>query len=567
MGNKKDMFRIALAQLNTTVGDIAGNERKIAASIHQAKVMGCDLVALPELAICGYPPEDLLYKSHFVENNIKSLHALAGKVKGITAVVGFVDQKAGHLYNSAAVLADGKVMAVYHKQELPNYGVFDEKRYFKPGKENFLLSVDGVRVGINICEDIWVDGACYARQAQSGASLLINISSSPYEIGKPRVRAELLSRRAKETGTFICYANLVGGQDELVFDGGSMIIGPKGSILGCAKQFEEDLLIADLDLPQTSKAGAALPVVELGVGRPKKEVRTIESQKVEALDEAAEIYQALVLGTRDYVRKNGFSKTLIGLSGGIDSAMVATIACDAIGKENVIGISMPTKFNSKGTRADARKLAANLGIEFFEIPIKRVVDAYEATLSPWFYDKPADSTEENLQARVRGNLLMAFSNKFGWLVLTTGNKSEMAVGYCTLYGDMSGGFAVIKDLLKTKVYELARFRNMLAGTMVIPKSVLLRAPSAELRENQKDEDSLPAYDELDLMLQSYVERHESIAQMMAKVRDKKLCSKVIGLVDRSEYKRRQAPPGIKITSRAFGKDWRLPITNQYKEQV
>lgn len=561
------MLRIALAQINTTVGDITGNERKIAASIHQAKVMGADLVALPELALCGYPPEDLLYKSHFVENNIKSLHALASKVKGIAAVVGFVDQKAGHLYNAAAVLADGKVKAVYHKQELPNYGVFDEKRYFRPGKENFLVSIGGVRIGINICEDIWVDGASYARQAQSGAGLLINISSSPYEVGKPKVRSQLLAKRAKETGAYICYVNLIGGQDELVFDGGSFIVDPKGKVVGCAKQFEEDLLIVDLDVPQASKTGAALPVVDVEISRPKGERRTINCQDVKPLDEAAEIYQALVLGTRDYVRKNGFSKTVIGLSGGIDSALVAAIACDAIGKENVIGISMPTRFNSKGTRADAKKLAANLGIEFIEIPIKRVVDAYEATLSPWFYDKPADITEENLQARVRGNILMAFSNKFGWLVLTTGNKSEMAVGYCTLYGDMSGGFAIIKDLFKTKVYELARFRNMLAGTMIIPKSVLLRAPSAELRENQKDEDSLPAYDDLDRMLESYVENHDSIAQMMAKVQDKKSCKKVIGLVDKSEYKRRQAPPGIKITSRAFGKDWRLPITNQYKEQT
>lgn len=561
------MLRIALAQINTTVGDIAGNERKISASIHQAKVLGCDLVALPELAVCGYPPEDLLYKSHFVENNIKVLHEIARKVQGIAAVVGFVDQKAGALFNAAAVLADGKVKAIYHKQELPNYGVFDEKRYFRTGKENFLLSVGGVRIGINICEDIWVDGASYARQAQSGAGLLINISSSPYEIGKPRVRSQLLAKRAKETGAYICYVNLVGGQDELVFDGGSLIVDPKGQTVGCAKQFEEDLLIVDLDLPQASKAGAALLVVDVDISRPKGQPRTINCQDVAPLDEAAEIYQALVLGTRDYVRKNGFFKTVIGLSGGIDSALVAAIACDAIGKENVIGISMPTKFNSKGTRADAKTLAANLGIEFLEIPIKRMIDAYETTLSPWFYDKPANSTEENLQARVRGNLLMAFSNKFGWLVLTTGNKSEMAVGYCTLYGDMSGGFAVIKDLLKTKVYELARFRNMLAGTMVIPKSVLLRAPSAELREDQKDEDSLPAYDDLDRMLQSYVERHESIAQMMAKVKDKKSCTKVISLVDKSEYKRRQAPPGIKITSRAFGKDWRLPITNQYKEQV
>ena len=560
-------MRVALAQINTTVGDLAGNQRKINASIHQAKVMGADLVAFPELAVCGYPPEDLLYKSHFVENNIKALHELAHNTRGITAVVGFVDQKDGHLYNAAAVLNDGTVKAVYHKQELPNYGVFDEKRYFKAGNENFLLSVGGVRIGINICEDIWVDGASYAKQAKSGTGLLVNISSSPYETGKPQTRRDLLTRRAKETGAFICYTNLVGGQDELVFDGGSFIVDPKGQIVACAKQFEEDLLIVDLDIPQAAKARGGLPTIEVGAPRDKSKIKNVPLCDVRKMDETAEIYRALVLGTRDYVRKNGFKKTVVGLSGGIDSALVAAIACDAIGKENVIGISMPTRFNSRGTKNDARKLAVNLGIEFLEIPIKRMVAAYEVTLEPWFYGKPPDSAEENLQARVRGNILMAFSNKFGWLVLTTGNKSEMAVGYCTLYGDMSGGFAVIKDILKTKVYELARFKNMQAGKMEIPKSVLLRAPSAELRENQKDQDSLPAYDDLDRMLESYVEKHESIAQMTAKVQDEKSCRKVIGLVDKSEYKRRQAPPGIKITSRAFGKDWRLPITNHYKEQV
>lgn len=559
------MLRVALAQINSTVGDLAGNQRKINASIHQAKVMGADLVCLPELAVCGYPPEDLLYKSHFIEQNIKIINELAVSTQGITAVVGFVDQKNGKLYNAAAVLSDGKIKAVYHKQELPNYGVFDEKRYFKPGTENFLLSAAGVKIGVNVCEDIWVDGASYAKQAESGAGLLVNISSSPYEIGKTQVRLDLIARRAKETGCFICYTNLVGGQDELVFDGGSFIVDPKGQVVVFAKQFEEDLSIVDLDIQQNSGGNARLPVNEVQTSQTNKLKHS--EHNIPRLEETAEIYQALVLGTRDYVHKNGFAKTLIGLSGGIDSALVATIACDAIGKENVVGVSMPTRFNSRGTRNDARKLAANLGIEFMEIPIKRVMAAYEATLDPWFYGKHPDITEENLQARIRGNILMAFSNKFGWLVLTTGNKSEMAVGYCTLYGDMSGGFAVIKDLLKTKVYELSRFRNLRAGKMVIPKSVLLRAPSAELRDNQTDQDSLPPYDDLDLMLASYVENHESIAQMTAKIKDEKLCRKVIGLVDKSEYKRRQAPPGIKITSRAFGKDWRLPITNHYKESA
>jgi NAD+ synthase (glutamine-hydrolysing) len=561
------MIRIALAQINTTVGDLAGNQRKINASIHQAKVMGADLVTFSELAVCGYPPEDLLYKTHFVENNIKALEELAKNVHGITAIVGFVDQKDGRIYNAAAVLSEGKIKAAYHKQELPNYGVFDEKRYFKSGRENFLLSMGGVSAGITICEDIWVDGASYLKQAKAGASLIINISSSPFEIGKTKVREDLLERRAKETGAYICYTNLVGGQDELVFDGGSFIVDPTGRIVASAKQFEEDLVIVDLDLPQNKVSKGNLPVIEVEATKNQKAIRKNPSAEYKLMDETTQIYSALVLGTRDYVRKNGFQKTVIGLSGGIDSALVAAIACDAIGKENVIGISMPTKFNSKGTRNDARKLAANLGIEFHEIPIKRMMAAYATTLEPWFYEKEADTTEENLQARIRGNILMAFSNKFGWLVLTTGNKSEMAVGYCTLYGDMSGGFAIIKDILKTKVYELARFRNRQAGKMVIPKSVLLRAPSAELRENQKDQDSLPAYADLDRMLEGYVEKHQSIAQMAAVVPDEKLCRKVIGLVDKSEYKRRQAPPGIKITSRAFGKDWRLPITNHYKEQM
>ncbi len=560
------MLRIVLAQINTTVGDLAGNQRKIGASIHQAKVMGANIVVLPELAVCGYPPEDLLYKAHFVDNNIKALRELAENTKGITAVIGFVDKKNGRIYNAAAVVVDGEIKTVYHKQELPNYGVFDEKRYFTTGTDHMLVALGGVPIGINICEDIWVDGASYSQQAKAGAAVLINISSSPYEVGKVKVRRELLSRRAKETNAFICYVNLVGGQDELVFDGGSFIVDPKGQTIAFAKQFEEDLLIADLAVePVVGILKSSLPIVEIPILKSKGPAPAIQTVITKTVDETEEIYRALVLGTRDYVHKNGFKKAVIGLSGGIDSALVATIAVDAIGRENVVGISMPTRFNSKGTRADARKLAANLGVALHEIPIKKILNAYLATLEPWFYEQQSDITEENLQARIRGNILMAFSNKFGWLVLTTGNKSEMAVGYCTLYGDMSGGFAVIKDILKTKVYELARFRNMQAGKMIIPKSALLRAPSAELRENQKDQDSLPPYDDLDQMLIGYVEKHHSLTEMANNNQDAKICQKVVGLVDKSEYKRRQAPPGVKITSRAFGKDWRLPITNQYKE--
>jgi NAD+ synthase (glutamine-hydrolysing) len=562
------MLRIALAQINLTVGDIAGNERKINASIHQAKVMGADVVAFPELAITGYPPEDLLYKSHFIESNIKAVEDLAKKVSGIVAIVGFADKKGDKIYNAAAIITEGKIKAVYRKEELPNYGVFDEKRYFTPGRDNPMFTLNGITIGINICEDIWIDGGCYARQAKQGADLIINISSSPYEIGKVGKREALLKARVAETKTFFCYTNLVGGQDELVFDGGSFIFDPKGELISFGKQFEEDLLIADLDIkPRTAKISSQS--VDLSFKKSKATTPPLKSSIVKRIDETAEIYRALVLGTRDYVVKNGFKKVVIGLSGGIDSALVAAIACDAIGKDNVVGISMPTQFNSRGTRSDARKLAANLGMEFHEIPIKKVLASYLVTLNPWFSETVPDITEENLQARIRGNILMAFSNKFRWLVLTTGNKSEMAVGYCTLYGDMSGGFAVIKDILKTKVYEVARFANARAGTMVIPKSVFLRAPSAELRPNQKDQDSLPPYDELDVLLAQYVENHESLAQMMAQTKEKsgdpKICLKVSKLVDQSEYKRRQSPPGIKITSRAFGKDWRLPITNQYKE--
>jgi NAD+ synthase (glutamine-hydrolysing) len=558
------MLRIALAQINATVGDIAGNARKINASIHQAKVMGADVVAFPELILTGYPPEDLLYKSHFIDANLKAIHELATNVKGIVAIVGFVDQKGSNIYNAAAIITDGKVKGIYRKEQLPNYGVFDEKRYFAPGRENVLFVVNGVAIGVNICEDIWLDGGNYLKQAKAGADLIINISSSPYEVGKVKVRQELLRQRVKDTGTFLCYANLVGGQDELVFDGGSFVFDSTGQVVAFGKQFEEDLVIADLHI-EPQKSMLLKDAVDVSFKKSKSTAPAIGANPYKPFDETQEIYKALVLGTRDYINKNDFKKVVIGLSGGIDSALVAAIACDAIGRENVTGVSMPTQFNSKGTRADARKLADNLGITFHEIPIKRLLTGYLTTLAPWFAETQHNIAEENIQARIRGNVLMAFSNKFDWLVLTTGNKSEMAVGYCTLYGDMSGGFAVIKDILKTKVYELCRFRNLQAGKMLIPKSIFLRAPSAELRENQKDQDSLPPYDELDAILTGYVENHESLSQMKSKGHDPKVCQKVIKLVDKSEYKRRQSPPGIKITSRAFGKDWRLPITNQYKE--
>ena len=542
------MFKISLAQINPTVGDLTGNTRKILEYITQAQKAGAWLVVFPELAICGYPPEYLLLKKHFVADNIKALDALARKIHGVSVIAGFVDSDAGgKIYNAAAIISDGKLQNVYHKQELPNYGVFDEKRYFSRGQNSGVLTIRGVKIGINICEDIWIDGAVYQAQAKSGASVLINISSSPYHAGKLKVRQELLLRRAKETKKYLVYVNTVGGQDELVFDGGSMVISPGGAVLARAVQFEEQLLTVVLSeiaaSPSAPRNDTVAPILE----------------------SSEEIYKALVLGTRDYASKNGFKKVALGLSGGVDSALVACIACDAFGPENVTAISMPSPFSSKATRQDARALAKNLKIELKEIPIKKIFASYLKTMAPYFASLSADTTEENIQARIRGNILMAMANKFGGLILTTGNKSEMAVGYCTLYGDMSGGYAVIKDVFKTRVYELARFRNQASRDSLIPKNILLRAPSAELRLNQTDEETLGAYEDLDKILMAYIENHASPQDMVASGMDAKLVARTIRLVDMNEYKRRQAPPGVKITPCAFGKDWRLPITNRYKE--
>ncbi len=534
------MLKIALAQINPTVGDLAGNTRLILDFAAQAKQAKADLVVFPELAVCGYPPEDLLLKKHFVADNIKALDALAKKLRGISLITGFVDSDAkGRIFNAAAFISEGKLQDVYYKQELPNYGVFDEKRYFTKGTNKGIVAVAGVKIGVNICEDIWVDEAVYQAQVAAGAKLLINISSSPYHEGKLQIREELLAKRARETGTALLYVNAVGGQDELVFDGGSMAVAADGKVLARAPQFEETLLPVDLSAPHNPVAPA--------------------------LDNCAEVYKALVMGTKDYAAKNGFKKAALGLSGGVDSSLVACIACDALGSGNVLGLSLPSPFNSRATRQDAKALAENLQMDFKEIPIQKIYAAYLKTMAPSFADLPADSTEENLQARIRGNILMAMSNKFGGLILTTGNKSEMAVGYCTLYGDMSGGFAVIKDVFKTKVYALARWRNSLERRPLIPKSVLLRAPSAELRLDQTDEETLGPYEVLDKILMAYVQGHASPQEIIASGMEAKAVERTIQLVDRNEYKRRQAPPGVKITPCAFGKDWRLPITNRYKE--
>jgi len=553
-------LRIALAQINTTVGDLNGNRDWILAFCDRARRAGAGIVAVPEMAVTGYPPEDLLFKKHFITSNIAVMDDIARRVKGITAIVGFVDRgKNGELYNAAAVIANGKIAGIYRKHALPNYSVFDEKRYFTPGHEFKLFSQEGVPFAVNICEDIWVPDGVYLKQAKAGAKLILNISSSPYEAGKVAEREKMISRMARLTKAHVGYVNLVGGQDELVFDGGSVVVDPSGKILARGAQFKEDLLV--YDIPVAKKRVAKAVIIKMDAPDRKPVLR---KNSIKPLPLIEEIYAATVLGTRDYIMKNGFKKVVIGLSGGIDSSLVAAIACDAIGRANVIGISMPTRYNAEDTKSDARRLAHNLGITFYEIPIEPVFEAYLAVFKPYNQGIPFGPAEENLQARIRGNFLMAFSNKFGWLVLTTGNKSEMATGYCTLYGDMSGGYAVIKDIFKTRVYELSEHVNQKAGLNVIPRSVIKRAPSAELRFNQKDQDTLPPYPVLDDILISYVEEHRSLDEIAGRKISAETVRGVMDLVDRSEYKRRQAPPGVKITKRAFGKDWRLPLTNRYK---
>ncbi len=561
------MLRIALAQINVTVGDLPGNQQKILEYLQKARVAKADIVVFPELAITGYPPEDLLYKQHFVRDNHKALQEIAAQVSDLVMVVGFVDiDEHKNLYNAAAVIAKGKVRGIYHKHDLPNYGVFDEKRYFTQGNQHPLFLLNDICFAANICEDIWQDEGIYLSQAQSGAMVLLNLSSSPYDFEKLERRERLLIKRAKECRAYICYANLVGGQDELVFDGGSFVVSPSGRILARAEQFTEDLLVVDLPVDEERKKRRSYKhMVELPsdgelIGR-----ITAHANLMPRMTSDERIFKALVLGTHDYVVKNGFKKVVLGLSGGIDSSLVAVIAREAVGCENVVGITMPSQFSSAETRSDAQVLAQNLGIEFKEIGIKDIYQVYLNSLSESFAGLPLSVAEENLQARVRGNLLMAFSNKFGWLVLTTGNKSEIAVGYCTLYGDMSGGFAVIKDLPKGKVYEISRLANEILGP-VIPQSVFDRPPTAELRPNQKDQDTLPEYELLDKILKAYVEDHRSFAAIVKKFGNPQIVKAVIRMVDQSEYKRRQAPPGIKITPRAFGKDWRLPMTNKYREK-
>ena len=575
--------RIGIAQINAGVGDLEGNVEKILQFAEAASRQGADIVAFPELAVTGYPPEDLLLKPQFVEDNYASLVRIAKKTSllEMAIVVGFVD-RSDDIYNAAAVISRGKIAGIYHKNYLPNYGVFDEKRYFKTGTGCPLFLLWGIPVGINICEDIWYpDGPCMS-QALAGAQIIININSSPYHAGKWRFRERMVSTRASDNAVFIAYANMVGGQDELVFDGQSMVFNPRGELIARGKQFEEDLIMADIDLhlvelarlhdprrrekmssPQVSPQMTTVKVSDV---LPKKKKVRLAPRTAESLSSTEEVYQALVLGTRDYVRKNGFKKVVIGLSGGIDSSLVAMIAVDALGKKNVAGVFMPSQYTLSESGEDVQGLVKNLGIRLVTIPIQDIFKNYINTLSEEFTGLKPDVTEENIQARIRGNIMMALSNKFGWLVLTTGNKSEMSVGYATLYGDMAGGFAVIKDVPKTLVYELARYRNMRGkeGVAPIPERVLVKEPTAELRPGQKDTDSLPPYEMLDPILHAYVEEDRSVKEIAAMGYREETIARVVSMVDRSEYKRRQAPPGIKITPRAFGKDWRVPITNRYK---
>jgi NAD+ synthase (glutamine-hydrolysing) len=559
---QKKPLRIALAQINPTVGDLENNSQKIIQYIQRTKGFAVDIISFPELCLTGYPPEDLLLKPKFIEDNLKKLKEISRFIDDIVTIVGFVDRQGRDIYNAAAIIYKAGIYAVYHKMLLPNYGVFDEKRYFKPGERPLVFRYGKWVLGVSICEDIWFEEGPIEKQALQGAKLILNINASPYHAGKIKEREEVVRKQAKKNNLFIVYTNLVGGQDELVFDGQSMAIDNQGKVISRGEAFKEDLLILDLDIAITDKSKLSKKMITIRKELPDKKRVTLPKGKSVMLEPIAEIYQALILGLRDYVSKNGFQKVVIGLSGGIDSSLVATLAVDAIGKENVIGVSMPSRYTSNESNVDAMQLAQNLGIKLMGIPIEQIYKIYLLTLEPHFLGSEKNITEENLQARIRGNILMALSNKFDWLVLTTGNKSEMSTGYATLYGDMAGGFAVIKDVPKTYVYKLACYRNSLS--LVIPERVLTKAPTAELKPNQKDSDTLPVYETLDPILKAYVEMDMDLNTIVASGFDKETVYKVLNMVDKSEYKRRQSPPGIKITPKAFGRDRRMPITNRYR---
>ena len=580
-------LRIGMAQINSTVGDFEGNTRKILEAVGEARSLGVDLLTFPELAICGYPPEDLLFKPHFLQENLRCLDKVIESSSGLTAVVGFVDSKDDN-YNAAAVIHDGKLAGVYHKMYLPNYGVCDEDRYFRAGTECQVYIIGGVGVGITICEDIWYEAGPVAAQAYAGAEVIVNISASPYHVGRPYhrgrryLRESMVESRAADNVVVVAYNNLVGGQDQLVFDGNSLVLDEKGLLLTRGKQFEEDLIVVDLDAEAVFQARLRDPrwrkatlLREAQQWRPTRVVvsealldapkPTLKPRRLQRYGLEEEIYGALMLGTRDYVRKNGFEKVVIGISGGIDSSLVAAIATDALGPPNVVGVTMPSRYSSSASTSDAELLAQNLGIEFMTIPIDGIFQAYLEELASPFEGTEENVAEENIQSRIRGAILMALSNKFGWLVLAAGNKSELATGYNTSYGDLAGGFAVIKDVYKIMVYKLARYRNSIAGYELIPSAVISKPPSAELRPHQWDTDMLPPYDVLDRVLTAYVEEDRSIDQIIAMGIEEEVVRRIVQLVDTSEFKRRQAPPGVKITPRAFGRDRRLPITNKFRE--
>lgn len=568
--------RVALAQINTTVGDLPGNRDKILKYLEEARQLGADIVVFPEMAVTGYPAEDLLLKPDFVEAALSTLKEIVPASRGLTAIVGCIYVE-GDLYNAAAIMHDGQLSGLYFKQHLPNYGVFDENRYFQAGRHRRVFVHNGTVFGVSICEDIWYpDGPPEQQANQAGAEILFNISASPYHLDKGSTRARMLATRAIDNTAFVAYCNLVGGQDELVFDGQSLICGPKGQIIARGKQFEEELLVADLDLRQILRErlfdprrrkvfgnGAEFQRIELADLGQKPNRKPIKGFQAPPLQEEAEVYKALVLGTHDYTLKNGFREVVLGLSGGVDSSLTAVIAADALGPKNVTGVAMPSRYSSSHSLEDAKQLATNLGINYLEVPIDQIFQSFLNILQPIFGEREHDLTEENIQPRIRGTLLMALSNKLGSLVLTTGNKSEVGVGYSTLYGDTAGGFAVIKDVPKCLVYRLCRHRNQIAESDLIPVRVLEKAPSAELKPDQKDSDSLPDYETLDPILHAYVEESCSLADIVRREFQEETVRRVIRMVDRNEYKRRQSPPGVKITARAFGKDWRLPITNKF----
>jgi len=574
-------IRVALAQINPTVGDLAGNTDLVIDYIARARTVGADLVAFPELALTGYPPEDLLLKPHFVRDNLEALDRVIAATRDVIVIVGFVDTDGSDIYNAAAVIASGKLVDSYHKNFLPNYGVFDEERYFQRGARCPVFSFGKARIGLNICEDIWYPGGPTKLQALVGdAHLIVNISSSPYHARKILDRERMLCTRAEDNAVALAYCNMFGGQDELVFDGNSVIINEEGSIVARGRAFAEDLIVADINIErvfserlhdprrrreklQAAAAGSLYSIDIKDAVHNSRDRPPISARVEEPLEDIAEIYTALVTGTRDYVRKNGFDKVYLGLSGGIDSALTAVIAASAIGADGVNAVYMPTRYSASESGRDARQLAENLGIHFQVVEIDETFKDYLRMMAPSFNGLPEDTTEENLQARIRGNILMALSNKFHGLVLSTGNKSEMSVGYSTLYGDMVGGFSLLKDVPKTLVYELVEFVNARGGRPVIPEYIITRPPSAELRPNQTDQDTLPPYSMLDDILEAYIEKDMSAEAITESGFPADTVRWVVNRVDSAEYKRRQSPPGIKITSRAFGRDRRMPITNKY----